>query len=150
MIDAIKLEIEPSLYSLTGDIKDFNTVLINRAELAALRTQLENDEYNQGYIDGSNREAEIWSKRLDAERQRSVYIEAMNHALIEQLANTEKLTKPSLKLLMHPESFPEYKLGYNQALKDALEVVLDNISLNGGTVQLEAHCRQDIQNLHKH
>jgi hypothetical protein len=43
----------------------------------------------------------------------------------------------------------EYKLGYNQALEDALEVVLDNISLNGGTAKLEAHCRQDIQDLHK-
>ena len=60
----------------------------------------------------------------------------------------DKCEKAAIESGAH-ESFPEYKLGYNQALKDALEVVLDNISLNGGTVQLEAHCRQDIQDLHK-
>lgn len=68
--------------------------------LAALREQpADNDEYVQGYKNGVKREAEIWRERLDAERQRSVHIEAMNRKLLEQLAKGEALRPPSMILM---------------------------------------------------
>lgn len=124
MTDAIQMAIE-YIESVPDD--RLNAEHIDREWLiAALRAQpADNDEYVQGYKNGVKREAEIWRERLDAERQRSVHIEAMNRKLLEHVANMESLTKPSPMILITAQP----AIGLQTAIRLVLEATPEQLPM---------------------